>query len=115
LKEWNGRAAAFADQFIAVSESTKKAYLHPFPQIDPGKNYVIYPASRIGQPGFNPKPKQPKHKVFSSDNPFLLSTRSIKPPKNQAFLLDVYKRLRDRAGDAIPLVFAEKLGWMMVI
>jgi glycosyltransferase involved in cell wall biosynthesis len=107
------RAAAFADQFVAISEATKRAFLHHFPRVAPEKVHVIYPASRFGQPGFNPKPKQPKNKIFSTDKPFLLSTGTIEPRKNQAFLLDVYHEFRDRGGDAIPLVFAGKMGWMM--
>lgn len=107
------RAAAFADQFVAISEATKRAFLHHFPRVHPEKVHVIYPASRFGQPGFNPKPKQPKQKVFSSGQPFFLSTGTIEPRKNQAFLLDVYHQFRDRGGDAIPLVFAGKKGWLM--
>jgi glycosyltransferase involved in cell wall biosynthesis len=107
------RAAAFADQFVAISEATKKAFLHHFPRVPPEKVHVIYPASRFGQPGFNPKPKQPKQKVFSTGQPFFLSTGTIEPRKNQAFLLDVYHQFRDRGGDAIPLVFAGKKGWLM--
>ena len=68
------RAAAFADQFVAISEATKRAFLHHFPRVPPEKVKVIYPASRFGQPGFNPKPKQPKQKVFSTGKPFFLST-----------------------------------------
>jgi len=107
------RAARFADQFVAISEATKRAFLHHFPQVSPEKVHVIYPASRFGQPGFNPKPKQPNHKIFSSGDPFLLSTGTIEPRKNQVFLLDVYQEFRDRGGDAIPLVFAGRKGWMM--
>lgn len=107
------RAAAFADQFVAISEATKRAFLHHFPRVPPEKVQVIYPASRFGQPGFNPKPKQPKQKVFSTGKPFFLSTGTIEPRKNQAFLLDVYNQFRDRGGDAIPLVLAGKKGWMM--
>ncbi|MCP9926154.1 glycosyltransferase family 4 protein [Synechococcus lacustris C3-12m-Tous] len=107
------RAAAFADQFVAISEATKRAFLHHFPRVPPEKVKVIYPASRFGQPGFNPKPKQPKQKVFSTGKPFFLSTGTIEPRKNQAFLLDVYNQFRDRGGDAIPLVLAGKKGWMM--
>lgn len=107
------RAAAFADQFVAISEATKRAFLHHFPRVPPEKVKVIYPASRFGQPGFNPKPKQPKQKVFSTGKPFFLSTGTIEPRKNQAFLLDVYHQFRDQGGDAIPLVLAGKKGWMM--
>lgn len=107
------RAAEFADQFVAISEATKQAFLHHFPGVAPAKVHVIYPASRFGQSGFDPKPKRPKHKIFRTSNPFLLSTGTIEPRKNQAFLLDVYQEFRDRGGDAIPLVFAGKRGWMM--
>jgi glycosyltransferase involved in cell wall biosynthesis len=107
------RAAEFADQFVAISEATKRAYLHHFPRVAPEKVHVIYPASRFGQSGFNPKPKRPKNKIFSTGKPFLLSTGTIEPRKNQVFLLDVYQQFRDRGGDAIPLVFAGKIGWMM--
>lgn len=51
--------------------------------------------------------------VFSDGKPFLLTTGTIEPRKNQAFLLDVYQEFRDRGGDAIPLIFAGKMGWMM--
>jgi glycosyltransferase involved in cell wall biosynthesis len=107
------RATEFAAQFVAISEATKRAFLHHFPQVDPEKVHVIYPASRFGQPGFNPKPKQPKHKVFATGSPFLLSTGTIEPRKNQVFLLDVYQQFRDRGGDAVPLVFSGKMGWLM--
>lgn len=107
------RAATFADQFVAISEATKQVFLHHFPRISPDKVNVIYPASRFGLPGFTRKPKQPKQKVFSTGKPFLLSTGTIEPRKNQTFLLDVYKEFRDRGGEAIPLVFAGKMGWMM--
>lgn len=107
------RAAAFADLFVAISEATKQAFLNHFPRVNPEKVRVIYPASRFGLPGFSPKPKQPKQKVFSTGKPFLLSTGTIEPRKNQAFLLDVYQQFRGRGGDAIPLVFAGKMGWMM--
>lgn len=107
------RAAEFADQFVAISEATKRAFLHHFPRVNPEKVHVIYPASRFGQPGFIPKPKQPKQRFFKSGNPFLLSTGTIEPRKNQAFLLDVYQKFRSRGGEAIPLVLAGKKGWMM--
>lgn len=107
------RAAEFADMFVAISEATKKAFLHHFPGVASEKVHVIYPASRFGQPGFDPKPKRPRHKIFRTGNPFLLSTGTIEPRKNQGFLLDVYQQYRDRGGDAIPLVFAGKMGWMM--
>jgi glycosyltransferase involved in cell wall biosynthesis len=107
------RAAAFADQFVAISEATKQVFLHHFPRISPEKVNVIYPASRFGLPGFTRKPKQPKQKVFSTGKPFLLSTGTIEPRKNQTFLLDVYQGFRDQGGEAIPLVFAGKTGWMM--
>lgn len=107
------RAAVFADQFVAISEATKQAFLHHFPRVAPKKVHVIYPASRFGLPGFNPRPKKPKNKVFSQCEPFILSVGTIEPRKNQAFLLDVYQEFRDRGGDAIPLIFAGKMGWMM--
>jgi glycosyltransferase involved in cell wall biosynthesis len=107
------RAAAFADEYVAISESTKQAFLQQFPQVMPEKVHIIYPASRFGQPGFNQKPKQPRQKVFSSSKRFLLSTGTIEPRKNQAFLLTVYEQYRDRGGEDIPLIFAGKIGWMM--
>jgi glycosyltransferase involved in cell wall biosynthesis len=107
------RAAEFADQFVAISESTKQAFLHHFPRVDPLKVNVIYPASRFGRPGFNQNPKQPKQKVFSTGRPFLLTTGTIEPRKNQAFLLAVYEQYRDRGGEDVSLVFAGKIGWMM--
>jgi glycosyltransferase involved in cell wall biosynthesis len=107
------RAATFADQFVAISEATKRAFLHHFPSVPPEKVHVIYPASRFGQPGFNRKPKRPKRMAFDSSHPFLLSTGTIEPRKNQAFLLDIYQQFRDRGGNAIPLVFAGRKGWLM--
>lgn len=107
------RAARFADRFVAISEATKRAFLQHFPQINPGNVHVIYPASRFGQPGFNSKPLKPKNRLFKTGNPFLLSTGTIEPRKNQSFLLDVYQQFRQRGGQAIPLVLAGKNGWLM--
>ncbi len=107
------RAATFADEFVAISEATKRAFLHHFPRVPPEKVHVIYPASRFGQPGFKPKPKRPKRIVFDSSRPFLLSTGTIEPRKNQTFLLEVYQQFRDQGGAAIPLVFAGRKGWLM--
>ena len=74
---------------------------------------VIHPASRFDQPGFDLQPIQPKGKLFRSGQPFLLSTGTIEPRKNQRFLVEVYSRFRERGGAAIPLVLAGGKGWLM--
>jgi len=107
------RAAQFADVFVAISEATKQAFLKHFPAISPDRVHVIYPASRFGQPGFQPEPKKPKHRIFKAGEPFFLSTGTIEPRKNQSFLLDLYLRFRARGGPPIPLVLAGKKGWLM--
>lgn len=79
------RAAALADEFVAISKATKRAFLHHFPRVTSEKVHVIYPASRFRQPGFAPKPKRPKNKMFSTGNPFLLSTGTIEPRRIKRF------------------------------
>jgi glycosyltransferase involved in cell wall biosynthesis len=107
------RAGRFADGFVAISEATKQAFLKHFPTISPDRVHVIYPASRFGQPGFHPEPKPPDNRIFKAGEPFFLSTGTIEPRKNQAFLLDIYQQFRARGGDPIPLVLAGKQGWLM--
>ena len=107
------QAAAHADWLVAISHCTKRRFLHHFPHVLPERVRVIHPASRFDQPGFNLQPIQPQGSLFRSGRPFLLSTGTIEPRKNQRFLVDAYSRFRERGGAEIPLVLAGGKGWMM--
>jgi len=107
------QASLNADLLIAISHASKRAFLRHFPHVPADRVRVIYPASRFDQPGFDLQPCQPQSQLFSSGKPFLLSTGTIEPRKNQRFLLEVYSRFRERGGAAIPLVLAGGKGWLM--
>ena len=107
------QASLNADWLIAISHASKRAFLRHFPHVPADRVRVIYPASRFDQPGFDLQPCQPQSQLFSSGQPFLLSTGTIEPRKNQRFLLEVYSRFRERGGAAIPLVLAGGKGWLM--
>lgn len=106
-------AALYADWFVAISESTKRAFLHHFPHVESDRIRVIYPASRFDQPGFQVTPQRPSAALFATQQPFLLSVGTLEPRKNQRFLVDVYQRFRERGGPAVPLVLAGGRGWLM--
>jgi glycosyltransferase involved in cell wall biosynthesis len=107
------QASLHADWLIAISHASKRAFLRHFPHVPADRVRVIYPASRFDQPGFDLQPCQPPAEFFSSGKPFLLSTGTIEPRKNQRFLVEVYQRFRERGGAAIPLVLAGSQGWLM--
>jgi glycosyltransferase involved in cell wall biosynthesis len=107
------RAAVQADGFVAISEASRRAFLRHFPHVKAGRVQVIYPASRFDQPGLDLKPRRPRAAPWLEHTPFLLSTGTIEPRKNQLFLLEVYARFRARGGAAIPLVLAGGQGWLM--
>lgn len=106
-------ASLHADWLVAISHSSKQRFLRHFPHVTPDRVRVIYPASRFDQPGFDLQPVQPHGELFCSGKPFLLSTGTIEPRKNQRFLVEVYHRFRERGGAAIPLVLAGGKGWLM--
>jgi glycosyltransferase involved in cell wall biosynthesis len=107
------QASVRADWLLAISNSSKRQFLHHFPHVASERVRVIHPASRFDQPGFDLQPIQPQAKLFHSGQPFLLSTGTIEPRKNQRFLVEVYSRFRERGGAAIPLVLAGGKGWLM--
>jgi glycosyltransferase involved in cell wall biosynthesis len=107
------RASVHADWFVAISQASRQAFLSHFPHVAPERVRVIYPASRFDQPGFQAKPRLPRAAPWLTQSPFLLSTGTIEPRKNQLFLLEVYARFRARGGAAIPLVLAGGQGWLM--
>lgn len=107
------RASMYAGWLVAISQSSRQRLLHHFPQVESNRVRVIYPASRFDQPGFNLQPSQPRGELFRRGQPFLLSTGTIEPRKNQRFLIEVYHRYRERGGAAIPLVLVGRKGWLM--
>ncbi len=107
------QASVYADWLLAISHSSRQRFLHYFPHFSPNRVRVIYPASRFDQPGFDLRPSQPRAELFRRGQPFLLSTGTIEPRKNQRFLLEVYYRFRERGGAPIPLVLAGRKGWLM--
>ncbi|MCT0224972.1 glycosyltransferase family 1 protein [Synechococcus sp. CS-1328] len=107
------QASLHADWLVAISHASKRAFLRHYPHVVPERVRVIHPASRFDQPGFDVQPAQPRGELFRSGQPFLLSTGTIEPRKNQRFLLEVYNRFRERGGAAIPLVLAGGKGWLM--
>jgi glycosyltransferase involved in cell wall biosynthesis len=107
------QASLRADWLVAISHASKRAFLRHFPHVPAERVRVIHPASRFDQPGFDLQPSQPRAALFRSGRPFLLSTGTIEPRKNQRFLVEVYQRFRERGGAAIPLVFAGGKGWLM--
>ena len=107
------RAAAWADWFVAISEASRNAFLRHFPHVPAERVRVIYPASRFSQPGFAFQPQAPRAARWLADRPFLLSTGTIEPRKNQLFLLEAYGRFRAQGGMPVPLVLAGGEGWLM--
>lgn len=107
------RAAVHADWIVAISQASRRAFLRHFPHVAPERVRVIYPGSRFDQPGFQVRPRRPRNAPWLEHRPFLLSTGTIEPRKNQLFLLEVYSRFRSRGGAAIPLVLAGRQGWLM--
>ena len=107
------RAAVHADWFVAISEASRQAFLAHFPHVRPERVRVIYPASRFEQKGWRLRPSPPRRAPWLQGRPFLLSTGTVEPRKNQRFLLEVYSRYRARGGPAVPLVLAGGLGWLM--
>ena len=107
------RAAAWADWFVAISQSSRSAFLRHFPHVPAERVRVIYPASRFNQPGFVSKLQPPRAARWLAQRPFLLSTGTIEPRKNQLFLLEVYGRYRAQGGAPLPLVLAGGKGWLM--
>lgn len=107
------RAAAWADWFVAISEASRHAFLRHFPHVPAERVRVIYPASRFNQPGFAPRPQPPLKARWLAQRPFLLSTGTIEPRKNQLLLLEAYGRFRAQGGARMPLVLAGGKGWLM--
>lgn len=107
------RASLHADWFVAISQSSRSAFLNHFPHVRPERVRVIYPASRFEQGGHPLRPRPPRSAPWLQTTPFLLSTGTVEPRKNQRFLLEVYARYRARGGPAVPLVLAGGLGWLM--
>lgn len=107
------RAAVNADWIVAISQASRQAFLRHFPHVPAERVRVIYPGSRFDQPGFQVRPRRPRSAPWLERRPFLLSTGTIEPRKNQLFLLEVYARFRARGGSAIPLVLAGGQGWLM--
>ena len=107
------RAALYADKFIAISKATKRAFLEHFPDINPNKVNVIYPASRYNQTKERETPKKPRNVPKNINKNFFLSVGTIEPRKNQNFLLKAYEMYRERGNPPVPLIFAGKSGWLM--
>lgn len=106
-------AALHAKWFVAISKSSRQAFLHHFPHVAPERVRVIYPASRFDQPGFIAMPRPPRATVCQQGDGFFLSVGTLEPRKNQHFLIDVYGAFRQRGGAAIPLLLAGGPGWLM--
>ena len=107
------QAALHAQWFVAISKSSREAFLHHFPQVAPDRVRVIYPASRFNQPGFITTPSPPAAPICQQGDDFFLSVGTLEPRKNQHFLIDVYGEYRRRGGAAIPLLLAGGPGWLM--
>lgn len=105
-------ASKFATYIVAISKATKQAFLCQFPYVDEKKIFVIYPATRPGLNKQGADPVKPKHKIFRTETPFLLSVGTIEPRKNQAFLLRVYDQFRNQNRQVMPLIFIGKRGWL---
>ena len=105
-------ASRYATYIVAISNATKHAFLSQFPYVDEKKIFVIYPASRFRGKKQGEDLAKPKHKIFRTETPFLLSVGTIEPRKNQAFLLRVYDQFRNQNKQVIPLIFVGKKGWL---
>jgi glycosyltransferase involved in cell wall biosynthesis len=106
-------ASLCADWFVAISDATRKCFLHHFPHVDPSRVKLIYPASRFDRDENKIIKKPPAHHLFHTGNPFFLSVGTIEPRKNQRFLVKAYHRYRAAGGLPIPLVLAGGKGWLM--
>lgn len=104
-------AAIYADQCIAISENTKKDFLHFFPHYPEDRLTVIPLGTRPGIKQI--KDKSIKKKVLekfnlNSSHEFWLGVGTIEPRKNYRLLIDAYSELKDDK----PLIIAGGKGWL---
>jgi glycosyltransferase involved in cell wall biosynthesis len=106
------RSAIAADWIVAISEASRRDYLHFFPHFPAGRVRVIHPCSRFFAADDTPgeRPAGLKHVVPGR---FWLSVGTIEPRKNQRRLAEAFAGYLARGGEPMPLVLAGGQGWRM--
>jgi glycosyltransferase involved in cell wall biosynthesis len=104
-------AGIYADHCIAISENTKKDFLHFFPHYPENRVTVIPLGTRSGIKQI--KDKGIKKKILkkfnlNSSHKFWLGVGTIEPRKNYRLLIDAYSELKD---DKL-LIIAGGKGWL---
>ena len=104
-------AGTYADHCIAISENTKKDFLHYFPHYPENRVTVIPLGTR---PGIKPiEDSNLKQKVLekfgiTGNDEFWLGVGTIEPRKNYRLLIEAYSELKD---DRL-LIIAGGKGWL---
>lgn len=102
-------AAAHADLILAVSDSSRRRFLHFFPSF-PGDRIRVFPlASRFSGAETAGSPALPQGIEAGR---FWLTVGTLEPRKNLRRLLSAYAAFRREAEDVFPLVLAGGKGWM---
>ncbi len=102
-------ATRFADQIIAVSESTKKDLIKKL-SADPKKITVIHEG--IDTNFFKPAPSADVKTVRTKlglNSPYLLFVGTVQPRKNLEFLIEAFSKVKTSNLD---LIIAGKPGWL---
>lgn len=104
------RASLYADHCIAISEYTKRSFLHYFPHYPEDKISVVHLGTRptIKQIRDNVLLENLLSKFRLKKEEFWLGVGTIEPRKNYRMLIDAYSELNDPK----PLVIAGGKGWL---
>jgi len=102
-------ASLYADHCIAISEHTKKAFLHYFPHYPEDRITVVYLGTRETlNSNMDVDLKDKVLKKFNINKEFWLGVGTIEPRKNYRLLIEAYAELKD---EKRLLVIAGGKGW----
>jgi glycosyltransferase involved in cell wall biosynthesis len=103
-------ASLYADHCIAISEYTKKSFLHYFPHYPEKRITVVHLGTRESLiSNMNADLKVKVLKKFDIAGEFWLGVGTIEPRKNYRLLIEAYSELIDQKR---PLVIAGGKGWL---
>ena len=103
-------ASLYADHCIAISEYTKKSFLHHFPHYPENRMTVVHLGTRESlNSNMDANLKIKVLKKFDIAGEFWLGVGTIEPRKNYRLLIEAYSELKDQKR---PLVIAGGKGWL---
>ena len=108
-------ASLHAAHLVAISESSRRAFLKWFPHVDGDRVTVVYPAARpsIVAPVTDEAIARVLQKYALQQDRFWLAVGTIEPRKNYRQLLEAYAALvADRPADTRPLCIVGQAGWL---